>query len=393
MKSKRIGLVLSAVPGYSETFFNNKIKGLQAKGFEVILYVDKGNIINSDYLCKVVKTSDFTGSKFKTVIVLLNSIIKLVFLNPKRSLKLYLLDKNDGKNFWTRLKHLIRNQLLLQQNLDWLHFGFGMLAVGRENVAKAINTKMGVSFRGFDLYLSPLKHPGCYDLLFTKSVQYHVLSNEMKQELLNNNINENDIKVITPAIDTVFFKNDDPIVNTNELKIVTVGRLHWKKGLEYTLHAMSILKKAGVKFKYTIIGAGEERERLVFARHQLDLVDEVCFLGKIPHQQIKHQLENSNIYIQYSIQEGFCNSVLEAQAMRLLCVVSNAEGLSENVLDGQTGWVIPKRNPKLLASKIAEVLDMDECSKQEIRLNAVKRIQNDFGLEKQQLAFVDFFNL
>ena len=39
MKQKRIGLVLSAVPGYSETFFRNKIKGLQLADYQVILFV------------------------------------------------------------------------------------------------------------------------------------------------------------------------------------------------------------------------------------------------------------------------------------------------------------------------------------------------------------------
>ena len=35
---KKIGLVLSQPPGYSETFFNSKIKGLQENGHEVILF-------------------------------------------------------------------------------------------------------------------------------------------------------------------------------------------------------------------------------------------------------------------------------------------------------------------------------------------------------------------
>ena len=34
-----IGLVLAATPNYSETFFINKIKGLQSNGFKVILFV------------------------------------------------------------------------------------------------------------------------------------------------------------------------------------------------------------------------------------------------------------------------------------------------------------------------------------------------------------------
>ena len=49
--------------------------------------------------------------------------------------------------------------------------------------------------------------------------------------------------------------------------------------------------------------------------------------------EIKISLNNSDVYLQYSVQEGFCNAVLEAQAMGLLCVVSDGGALPENVID------------------------------------------------------------
>ena len=48
-------------------------------------------------------------------------------------------------------------------------------------------------------------------------------------------------------------------------------------------------------------------------------------------------MKNSDVYIQSSVQEGFGNAVLEAQASGLCCIVSDAEGLSENVLNEKTG--------------------------------------------------------
>ena len=64
--------------------------------------------------------------------------------------------------------------------------------------------------------------------------------------------------------------------------------------------------------------------------------------------------------IQYSIEEGFCNAVLEAQSMGVLTIVSNASGLMENIIDGKTGWVVPKRKPNLLAKKIKQITSMKE---------------------------------
>lgn len=386
-----IGIVLSTVPKYSETFFRNKIKGLQERGYNVILFVDYISPGDTNFPCKIVAARSFGKGIF---IASLNSLIALsksMLLHPKRSSRLFRLDKKDGVSFKNRLRRVILNQFLLTEDLDWLHFGFGMLAVDRENVATAIKAKMALSFRGFDLYLSPLKHPGCYKTLFSKDIKYHVLSEEMKQDLVGYGISKNKIVVITPAINVNFFQSDTISEQQDEIKLVTVARLHWKKGLEYTLEALAQLKHLGINFQYSIIGDGSQRERLVFAAYQLGIQEHVKFLGKLSPEEVKKELNNADVYLQYSIQEGFCNSVLEAQAMGLLCVVSNAEGLSENVLNGKTGWVVPKRNPKLLAQKIEDVIQMSSEEKENIREVAISRIREEFNLKIQNKAFVSFY--
>ncbi|MEM5564579.1 glycosyltransferase family 4 protein [Psychroserpens sp. AS72] len=388
----RIGLVLTSVPGYSETFFRNKIKGLQSQGFEVILFVNNRGVA-IDFPCKVVVAPNFGGNLFKTMFNGIVTIFKIVFLTPKRSLRLFLLDKADDVSFKRRFKNLILNQFFLPFDLDWLHYGFGILAYRHENVAKAIGAKMAVSFRGYDLYLSPLKHLGCYDILFKKEVKYHVLSNEMKQTLIDYGVPKDFIHVITPAINTNFFKlKQSSVFETNHtINIVTIARLHWKKGLEYTLEALKILKEKGVLFKYTIIGDGDQYERLVFATHQLGLTEYVNFIGRLSPTEVRQQLEQSSIYLQYSIQEGFCNAVLEAQSMGLLSIVSNAEGLDENVLDNVTGWVVPKRQPEVLAQKIIDVINLPSDIKQQIGNKASNRVREKFNLEIQNSKFLKFY--
>ncbi|MGS2726881.1 glycosyltransferase family 4 protein [Psychroserpens sp. BH13MA-6] len=390
-KKITVGLVLYTVPKYSETFFRNKIMGLQENGFDVVLFVLYHEKNDGDIPCDVIYAKNFGSGIFKTLVNTLGEFSKAIFLNPKRSYRLYQLDKRDGISLKRRLKHLVLSQFLFQKHVDWLHFGFGMLATERENVAEAMQAKMAVSFRGFDLYLSPLVHKGCYDILFQKAVKYHVLSEEMKTTLLDHHIRQDQIEVITPAIDVNFFKSDEKRRHTKRLELVTVSRLHWKKGLEYTIEALSHLKEAGVDFQYTIIGTGIEKERLVFAAHQLGVLEYVTFTGKLSHEAVKRHLSQADMYLQYSIQEGFCNAVLEAQAMGLLCLVSNAEGLSENVIHEETGWVIEKRQPALLAAKIIEVQQMTEEEKQQIRTRAMQRVNQEFNLDQQHQKFVNFY--
>lgn len=390
LQNKRIGLVLPSVPGYSETFFRSKIKGLTAHGAIIIVFAGNSSVHKETLCCSTVTAPNLSGNKLKVVFRSLTIFFQAFLLNNRISRRYLKLEKKEGTALFTRIKKLIANHYILSKSLDWLHFGFGTMALERENAAEAMGAKMAVSFRGFDHYVYPLKNPNCYEKMFSKKIKYHVLSQGMKTSLLQAGISENLINKITPAIDLSLFHNTGMI--NNILQIVTIARLHWIKGIEYTLEALAILNKQGFDFQYTIVGDGPDRERLVFAAYQLGLEKKVTFAGKLAPKEVQKQLAHADVYVQYSIQEGFCNAVLEAQAMGLLCVVSDAEGLSENVLHEQTGWVVPKRKPKLLAEKIEHILALNPEQKSQITENAVKRVKEEFNIEKQIAAFVDFYN-
>src|SRR5690606_17899787 len=116
----------------------------------------------------------------------------------------------------------------------------------------------------------------------------HVISDDISALLYKNGYNEKaEIIKITPAIDTFYFKKEEHQLPSVKNSFITIARLHWKKGLEYTLEAFALLKKEGIMFHYTIIGEGEEYERLKFAAYQLDLLDCVTFTGKIEHKKVK----------------------------------------------------------------------------------------------------------
>ena len=126
--------------------------------------------------------------------------------------------------------------------------------------------------------------------------------------------------------------------------------------------------------------------------NQLNLKDKIKLVGHVPHKDIVPFYEKADLYIQYSLDEGFCNAVLEAQSMGVLTVVSDALGLSENVVDGETGWIVPKRKPSLLARKIEHIISMEDKKINIIRLNAIERVQNKFNLNRQKKYFDSFFN-
>jgi glycosyltransferase involved in cell wall biosynthesis len=320
--------------------------------------------------------------------------------NPVKLAKLWQLNKADGFAFKQNVLSLMGSAHIVGHSLDWLHFGFATMAVNRENVARVMGAKMAVSIRGYDINVYPLKNPKAYSNLWKRINKLHYIGDGLLKRTIELGFDVNvPHKKITPAINSELFANNG-LAKTNaeseehnsKIKLLTVARLNWIKGLDYTLEALKIIKDAGILFEYQIIGDGSEYERLVFARHQLGLQNEVVFLGKLEPKEIKEKLALTDIYLQYSIQEGFCNAVLEAQAMGCLCVVSDAEGLSENVLDEITGFIVEKRNPKLLSNTILDVWHLPAEEKQKMRKNAMDRVSKEFNLEIQKQKFIEFYN-
>ncbi|MGR7811997.1 glycosyltransferase family 4 protein [Lacinutrix undariae] len=388
---KKIALVLAQPPAYSETFFNSKIKGLQAHGYTVTLYVGKAN--SKFKLCKVVVAPKVSKQLF---IQLLRSFcICITLLFHLKAVRKFIQLEHGSKSRWTQVfKRLYLNSHLLKARADWVHFGFATLALQREHVAKAIGAKLAVSLRGFDIAIYPLKHNNCYHTLWPQVDKVHVISDDLLALAYKEGLpNTTPFTKITPAIDAHFFSCSNSIKDGKVTELLTVGRLHWKKGLVTTLEALAFVKAKGIAFKYKIIGDGSEREALLFAIHQLGLEAEVEVLPAVSPKVVAEYMQKADVYLQYSVQEGFCNAVLEAQASGCLCIVSDAEGLPENVIHGETGWVVPKRSPHLLATCIKTVVNLEFLEKEQFQKRARMRIEDAFTLAQQQKAFVEFYTV
>ena len=387
----KIGIVLATPPGYSETFFTSKIKGLQKNGMEVILFVREKN--KNFTLCKQISAPKVYTNPVKQFI---SSLLVFASLLPhfKNLFRFIKLEKQSNIPFIQIYKKVYLNAHILKHKLDWLHFGFATQALGSELVAKAIGAKMAVSFRGFDINVYPLKYPNCYKAVWENVDKVHSISNYLLTEARQMGLSKSlPYQIITPAVDFNKIKKSS-IYNQQSITLVTIARLNWIKGLSTAIQAMKFLKDKKIDFQYYIIGSGtdKETERYKYQAYTLGLEKEVIFSGKLSHKETLQLLNIADLYVQPSFNEGFCNAVLEAQTLGKLCIVSNTGGLPENIENGKTGWLIPKYNPKALANKIIEIVHLPEDKKQEISNNAQKRVKKYFTIEQQEKKFVEFYN-
>jgi glycosyltransferase involved in cell wall biosynthesis len=79
--------------------------------------------------------------------------------------------------------------------------------------------------------------------------------------------------------------------------------------------------------------------------------------------------------------EGISNSIMEYMALGKPVIATDGGGTKELVIDGETGFLIPQKSPKLLAEKIDYLLNNEPLRKR-LGTKGKERIQKEFSLDK-----------
>ena len=387
----KIALVLSSAPGYSETFFNSQIKGLKENGHEVTLFT--GPISDTYKHCKHVRHPSV--SKFYVVQLFRMFYRSLTLLPNFKSVKSFVhLEKKEGTPIKRIIEKIYLNAALLKFQGDWIHFGFATTVIDRELVPKAIGARMAVSFRGYDINVFPLKHKNCYELLWRQVDKVHSISNYLLKKAYDLGLDRNKpFQIIHPAVDLESLPETKNLRTDGKFKIVTIARFGWIKGLELLTEVAQILKNNEFDFEWILIGTGSssEQERFLFDMNEKQLQQHLFHKGLCSHKETLDILKDCDVYVQTSLNEGFCNAVLEAQALGIPCVAFKVGGLSENISDGETGWLIKPYDTITMARAITNVYSLSKSSKINLSEETVMRVNENFGLVQQKDAFNEFY--
>ncbi len=292
--------------------------------------------------------------------------------------------------YWNRLLPILNNPPDLL-HVQWIK-AFGEFQI----LKKLLSIKLIVSLRGYQVSVSPFldtKLATAYKRYFKEVDAIHTISDDLLKQAILLGAEEKKAFKITPALDLELFKyrGEKLLDKSKGLKIVTVSSLFWKKGLSYALAAISICKEMGCKLKYDIYGDGRDREELLFHIKDLGIESFVELKGRIPYSEIPKTLAKYDVYLQPSVQEGFCNAVVEAQAVGLPCIVTNAEGLPENIGNGETGWVIPSRSPERIVESIKTILEIKMEDWLKLQSKSRKWAVKQYDIDHQMELFEQFY--
>jgi len=149
-------------------------------------------------------------------------------------------------------------------------------------------------------------------------------------------------------------------------KLVYVGRLTRKKGVEYLISAMKLVRDVDL----LIVGDGSNGQRLEKMAHGL----RVEFAGGVPPERIYQYLKQAKIVILPSLYEGLPNVILEAMSMGVPVIATRVGGVPDVIKDGETGLLVEPGRVEELAISIKKLIE-DDNLRRKISKNCLKEVK------------------
>jgi glycosyltransferase involved in cell wall biosynthesis len=143
------------------------------------------------------------------------------------------------------------------------------------------------------------------------------------------------------------------------------GRLIERKGVDFLLRAMPLILKRR-KVQLVITGDGHCRRPWEDLADKLGLRDSVRFAGFVSNQELSSLFRSCSIYVHPAIYdskgdtEGFGVVLVEALGNRKPVVASQVGGIVDVIKDGETGLLVPEKNPEAIAGAVLGLLDDPE---------------------------------
>lgn len=165
----------------------------------------------------------------------------------------------------------------------------------------------------------------------------------------------------------------------SEFNIVSVGRVSEQKSFYRAVEAAQRLKEKGYKFKWMIIGDGEQYQELKEETKKKGLHKCLIFHGfeENPYPYIA----DADLYVQTSRAEGFCTTISEAVILGKPIVSTRVGGIEEQ-LNGNCGGMITGHTSEEIAEAIIQLIEDKDKLNQLAQHNLLKKMDYEKEIKK-----------
>jgi glycosyltransferase involved in cell wall biosynthesis len=373
----RVALYSGAIP--STTFIERLVVGLGEEGVQVILHgkitgdlrYDSKNVMKIGYARALNRI--WLAFKFAVLFSLTRpgTLLKLVKCYP------------NGIFSAAFLNWFVRTGPIIWYKPDIFHLQWTK-GVEEWMFVQQFGIKVVVSLRGTQINYSPIADKNLADTyrrMFPQVDAFHAVSKAICCEAAKYSAEPDKCHVVYSGMDLSEFPFQySKTFRRNCIEIISVGRPHWIKGYHYALDGMKILKTRDVSFHYRIIGGGSEE--LFFQVHDLGLDGLVTIEDSVSFEKVKSLIAASDFLLLPSLEEGIPNVVLEAMALGTVVVSTDCGGVKEVINNGESGFVVPIRDPEAIADRLQAVMSLSNDDLDGVRRNARETIDRQHDQQK-----------
>lgn len=199
------------------------------------------------------------------------------------------------------------------------------------------------------------------------------ISDHLKKIAIKNGFNAKKIHIIPNGVDIAGFGHDFSYGELSELSdqlgikpdekvIITASRLTYKNAIDDLIKAMAILEKSDRvnKYKLVVVGDGEDKKKLTELARNLNIEDNIVFVGSIEHRRLPKYLRIADVFVRPSRSEGLGSAFLESMAAGTPIIGTPVGGIPDFLQDGETGLFCNIGDPRSIAEKVELMVNDNE---------------------------------
>jgi len=352
---------LGSWPKLSESFILNEIRYLGEQGHDISIFAlkDPEEDVTHPEVDKVraeVGYSRDYGSR--SYLFSIGNLIDPVILRSllgKKTFRYAMYPKELAHSFL-----LFRDLLKFIKNMDekpdimHLHF-LDVKVIAASRISSLFDIPISCTAHAVDIFKNPDFN---YLQKLLNELDILVVPSRYNKRWVEDNFDKlPPIKYVPASNDLSKFKTSR---DTKENRILTVGRLVKKKGIEYGIKALKDIKE---DFEYHIVGSGPEEENLKKLVKDLGLDDKVKFLGNVSDERLMEEYDEASIFLLPCIitdsgdRDSMPVVLKEAMAMETACISTNIVAIPEIIDDGENGIIVESRDAEGLKEAILTLLN------------------------------------
>lgn len=276
-----------------------------------------------------------------------------------------------------------------------LHAHFGPDALAALPITHRLGIPLVTTFHGFDVTksYSRSRYVRLRPRIFAKAALILAVSRFIRDQLIARSCPPEKIVIHYIGIDVDQFSPAPDL--ERQPRVLFVGRLVPKKGLEYLIRAMARIQDRHTDADLVVVGDGPLLRDL--KRRAGSELRRFRFLGRQSPAQVRALLNSAQVFCVPSVvdssgdAEGLGMVFLEAQAMRLPVVSFASGGIPDAVVDGVTGLLAPERDVSALAAHLDRLLGDPELRR---RMGEAGRahVSERFDIRKQTARLEEIYN-